>query len=54
MTNILGLQEAPDLEFEANYSLAEYTKIAAMDDKDYWFNLELILLPFKPVIDRNS
>lgn len=41
MTNILGLQEAPDLEFEANYELAEYTKIAAMQNKDYWFNLEL-------------
>ena len=41
MTNILGLQEAPDLEFEANYELAEYSKIAAMQDEDYWFNLEL-------------
>lgn len=42
MTNILGLQEAPDLEFEANYELDKYTEIAALQDAgDQWFNLEL-------------
>lgn len=41
MTNILGLQEAPDLEFEANYTLAKYTEIAAMQNDVKWFNLEL-------------
>lgn len=41
MTNILGLQEAPDLEFEANYTLADYSKIADMTGQEYYFNLEM-------------
>lgn len=40
MTNILGLQEIPDLTFEANYDLETYTKIATMEGT-HWFNLEL-------------
>lgn len=39
MTNILGLQEAPDLTFEANYTKEAYEKIVAMTD-EYYFNLE--------------
>lgn len=38
-TSILGLQETPDLTFEANYDLEAYTRIAAMTDEHY-FNLE--------------
>lgn len=39
-TDILGLQEIPDLTFEANYDLAKYTEISAMTGIN-WFNLEL-------------
>lgn len=39
-TSILGLQEVPDLTFEANYDLATYTTISAMTDTQF-FNLEL-------------
>lgn len=39
MTNILGLQEAPDLTFEANYDLDAFTTINSMDG-EYFFNLE--------------
>lgn len=38
-TSILGLQEAPDLTFEANYDLETYTTISAMTGV-HWFNLE--------------
>ena len=38
-TSILGLQEAPDLTFEANYDLAVYNTISAMTGTQ-WFNLE--------------
>ena len=38
-TSILGLQEIPDLTFEANYDLATYTSISAMTGT-HWFNLE--------------
>lgn len=39
-TSILGLQEVPDLEFEANYTLADYTLIDGLEGT-HWFNLEL-------------
>ena len=38
-TEILGLQETPDLTFEANYDLAKYTEIAALKGT-HWFHLE--------------
>lgn len=38
-TEILGLQETPDLTFEANYNLEVFEKLSAMDGT-YWFNLE--------------
>lgn len=38
-TSILGLQEIPDLTFEANYDIATFTKIDAMTGT-HWFNLE--------------
>jgi len=34
-TNILGLQEIPDLVFEANYDKALYATIAALDGEQY-------------------
>ena len=39
-TSILGLQEVPDLEFEANYTLADYTLIDGLEGT-HWFNLEM-------------
>ena len=39
-TSILGLQEIPDLTFEANYDLTTYTTISAMTGT-HWFNLEM-------------
>lgn len=33
MTNILGLQDTPDLTFEANYDATIYAEIRAMTDK---------------------
>jgi hypothetical protein len=38
-TNIFGLQEAPDLSFEANYDEATYQAIMALTGT-YWFHLE--------------
>lgn len=38
-TEILGLQDTPDLTFEANYDLETFKKIQAMEGI-YWFNLE--------------
>lgn len=38
-TEILGLQDAPDLTFEANYDLEAFKTIQAMDGT-HWFNLE--------------
>lgn len=37
-TSILGLQELPDLTFEANYDEAKYNTIALMTGT-YWFHL---------------
>ena len=39
-TSILGLQDIPDLTFEANYDLDTFTTINAMTGT-HWFNLEL-------------
>lgn len=39
-TNILGLQEAPDLEFTANYDLEAFTKMDKINE-EVTFNLEL-------------
>ena len=39
-TSILGLQEIPDLTFEANYDLDVYTTISAMTGVN-WFQLEM-------------
>lgn len=38
-TSILGLQEVPDLTFEANYDLEVFKTISAMTGT-HWFNLE--------------
>jgi hypothetical protein len=38
-TSILGLQDVPDLSFEANYDDTAYTTILAMTGTS-WFNLE--------------
>lgn len=38
-TSILGLQDIPDLTFEANYDLEAYKTISAMSGT-YWFNVE--------------
>ena len=38
-TSILGLQEVPDLTFEANYDEAKYNTISALTGT-YWFNLK--------------
>lgn len=35
-TSILGLQEIPDLTFEANYDKADYARISAMTGKQYF------------------
>jgi hypothetical protein len=39
-TSILGLQDIPDLTFEANYDLDTFTTVNAMTGT-HWFNLEL-------------
>ena len=39
-TSILGLQEAPDLTFEANYDKTLFTKINALAGKTYAFELQ--------------
>ena len=38
-TSILGLQELPDLTFEANYDESAYSTLAGLNGT-YWFNLE--------------
>lgn len=38
-TNMLGLQEAPDLTFECNYDETAFNTINAMAGTLYWFNL---------------
>lgn len=38
-TNILGLQEAPDLTFEANYDKATYATIAGLAGTTHFFKL---------------
>ena len=40
-TYILGLQEIPDLTFEANYDETALNTINGMADTVYWFHLEL-------------
>jgi len=40
-TYIFGLQEAPDLTFEANYDEATYNTIKGFAGTTYWFNLML-------------
>lgn len=39
-TEILGLQETPDLTFEANYDLVTYEKLVGLGGTVQWFNLE--------------
>lgn len=39
-TSILGLQETPDLTFEANYDKTLYAKIDALAGKTYTFELQ--------------
>lgn len=39
-TSILGLQEIPDLTFEANYVEATYNTIAALNAASYYFELD--------------
>ncbi len=39
-TSILGLQEVPDLTFEAMYTKADYTKVVALEGQDLKFKLE--------------
>lgn len=39
-TSILGLQEAPDLNFEANYDKATYDKIKALEGTTQDFELQ--------------
>jgi len=39
-TNILGLQEAPDLTFECNYDEAKYTAITGMTLPSYYFQVQ--------------
>lgn len=38
-TSILGLQELPDLTFEANYDEAKYATISALNGSNYFFQL---------------
>ena len=40
-TYILGLQEIPDLTFEANYDETALSTIHGLADTVYWFHLEL-------------
>lgn len=39
-TSILGLQEIPDLTFEANYTKADYDKIAEIGNEEVAFQLK--------------
>ncbi len=39
-TSIFGLQEAPDLTFEANYDETIYNTIVGMAGTVYWYHLE--------------
>lgn len=39
-TSILGLQESPDLTFEANYDKTAYTTIAGLEGTTYYIKLE--------------
>ena len=39
-TSILGLQEAPDLTFEANYDKTTYTKLKALEGETQEFELQ--------------
>lgn len=39
-TSILGLQEVPDLTFEANYDKADYDKIAGIGNDEVSFQLK--------------
>lgn len=39
-TSILGLQEAPDLNFEANYDKTTYAKIKALEGETHEFELQ--------------
>lgn len=39
-TNILGLQDAPDLSFECNYDETAYGVIEGMAGETNWFHLE--------------
>ena len=39
-TSILGLQEVPDLAFEANYNFEAYKTIVGMEGEEYYFRLE--------------
>jgi hypothetical protein len=38
-TSILGLQEIPDLTFEANYDEAKFSAISALTGPEYFFQL---------------
>lgn len=38
-TSILGLQEVPDLTFEANYDKVVFETIEALTASNYWFQL---------------
>ena len=40
-TNIKGLQDATDLTFTANYTLADYKKVKALEGEDHEFQLKL-------------
>lgn len=39
-TNIFGLQEAPELTFEANYDEAQFNTLNGLGSTVYWFNLQ--------------
>lgn len=39
-TSILGLQEVPDLTFEANYDSDAYALISGLEGDNLWFELE--------------
>ena len=40
-TNIKGLQDATDLTFTANYTLADYEKVKALEGEEHEFQLKL-------------
>lgn len=39
-TFILGLQEAPDLQFMANYDKAKYTTLKGLEDTSHYYQLQ--------------